>query len=125
MTLYIDPVVVGVLIGFVGGALTVLLAILVLGAYGRGTAQHLISPAVKQGVQHAYRSVGYAAIGVVAANAGNWLADLLVHVSVPPEVATAVGLVVTGAVSGTHQTMEAQATIRKQAALQEGNEPHA
>jgi hypothetical protein len=98
----------GVILGI---ALTVFSG-LVLGAYGHDRIGVVVPSTWAVGLRSAFRTMAYSAAGVVAANAGNWLAALLIHYSVPPAVATAAGLVLTGAFAGGHQTMQARAQLR-------------
>jgi hypothetical protein len=98
-------------------------AALVLGAYGHERIGVHVSPTWAVGLRSAFRTMAYSAAGVIAANAGNWVAALLIHYSVPAPVATAAGLVLTGAFAGGHQTMQARAQLRAAARGNGGTNP--
>jgi hypothetical protein len=112
VTITIGSEVLWLLAGIIIGAALAAFAFLVLGAYGHDRVGVHVSPVWAVGLRSAFRTMAYSAAGVIAANAGNWLAALLVHYSVPATVATAAGLVLTGAFAGGHQTMQARAQLR-------------
>lgn len=114
MTIVIATEVVYLLAGILVGVVLAVFAFLVLGAYGHTAVGVHVSPVMAQTLQSAFRTMVYSAAGVVVANAGNWAAGLLVHYGVPPEAATAAGLVLGGAISGGHQGLQLRAQLRAQ-----------
>jgi hypothetical protein len=123
VTITIGPEALWLAGGIVLGVALTVFAALVLGAYGHEHVGIRVSPTLAVGLRSAFRTMAYSAAGVIAANAGNWLAALLIHFSVPAPVATAAGLVLTGAFAGGHQTMQARAQLRAAASGNGGTDP--
>lgn len=115
MTITLSPEAVYLAAGVLLGLLLAAFGFLVLGAYGHTNWGVHVSPVIAHGLQSAFRTMAYSAVGVIVANAGNWAAGLLVHYGVPPEAATAAGLVLGGALSGGHQSLQLRAQLKAQA----------
>jgi hypothetical protein len=99
-----------IILAFVGGAITVVLALVLLVAFGNWHVHmEWMSPSRAAGLRRFFKLLFFPVLGVVVTNAATWTATLLVSgLHVDPALANAGGLIVGAAIGGVHQTVSWQ-----------------
>ena len=91
-----------IILAFVGGAITVVLALVLLVAFGNWHVHmEWMSPSRAAGLRRFFKLLFFPVLGVVVTNAATWTATLLVSgLHVDPALANAGGLIVGAAIGG-------------------------